>query len=26
MATGDIYADWDIHQLASTMAEVLAGD
>jgi Phage integrase family len=24
--TGDIYADWDVHQLASTIAEVLAGD
>jgi hypothetical protein len=23
--TGDIYADWDIDQLAATMAEVLAG-
>jgi hypothetical protein len=22
-ATGDIYADWDIDQLAATMAEVL---
>jgi integrase len=24
--TGDIYADWDIDQLASTMVEVLAED
>jgi integrase len=24
--TGDIYADWDIDQLAATMADVLAGD
>jgi integrase len=24
--TGDIYADWDIDQLAATMADVLASD
>ena len=24
--TGDIYADWDIDQLAATMADVLAGE
>ncbi len=24
--TGDIYADWDIDQLAATMADVLAAD
>ena len=24
--TGDIYAEWDIDQLAATMADVLAGD
>ncbi len=24
--TGDIYADWDINQLAATMADVLADD
>jgi site-specific recombinase XerC len=24
--TGDIYADWDIDQLAATMADVLADD
>jgi hypothetical protein len=24
--TGDIYADWDIDQLAATMADVLAGN
>jgi site-specific recombinase XerC len=24
--TGDIYADWDIDQLATTMAEVLGGE
>jgi hypothetical protein len=23
---GDTYADWDIDQLAATMADVLAGD
>lgn len=24
--TGDVYADWDIDQLAATMAEVLADE
>jgi site-specific recombinase XerC len=24
--TGDIYADWDVDQLAATMADVLAED
>jgi hypothetical protein len=24
--TGDIYADWDIDQLAATMADVIAAD
>jgi site-specific recombinase XerC len=24
--TGDVYADWDVDQLAATMAEVLADD
>ena len=24
--TGDIYADWDIDQLAATMADVLSSD
>jgi integrase len=24
--TGEVYADWDIHQLAATMADVLGDD